>query len=98
MTNTCICCGAEIPEGYMICKACYDREIIGPASRRESAKYEAVEEALLTLKARLNYDIQKYEKDNIDYSYRTGAIAFKIEACMVIDELLNEYRRKRNDE
>ena len=109
MTNTCVCCGAEIPEGPMVCQACIDKAIpqcrdaarevfnsLVPPKKKE-AEYEAVEEALLTLKARLIYDIQKYEKDCINYDYRTGAIAFKIEACMVIDDLLNEYRRKRND-
>lgn len=92
MTNTCMCCGAEIPEGYMICKACYDREIVGPASRRKSAKSEAVEEALLTLKARLNYDIQKYSDSTIDYAFKLGVEKFKLDVDMTIDEMIHQYR------
>lgn len=33
MDNTCVCCGAVIPEGRMICWACENRQGVSPERR-----------------------------------------------------------------
>ena len=33
MDNTCVCCGAVIPEGRMVCWACENRQGVSPERR-----------------------------------------------------------------
>lgn len=60
MDNTCVCCGAEIPEGRQVCKACEEgfiaqnqealRKIGDIAAQIGNAMLESVETAIEALK------------------------------------------------
>lgn len=43
MNNTCVCCGAIIPEGRQVCPVCADKAMSGKLSRAEIRRWQRVQ-------------------------------------------------------
>lgn len=74
MTDTCVCCGAPVPEGRMVCWACWDkrmskeaRPVVPKKYRKRPVTVEAIQWTGNNYK-----DVRRFAGNSVSPFYRTG--------------------------
>ena len=98
--NRCVCCGAVIPEGTMVCPSCLDKSLGLDVKTKprwiniDDIRNEAVEEFVQTLKDRIRDVVMPKFECTDDPEYRIGADMCRLDIEIEIAKLLREFKEK----
>ena len=95
MNNTCVCCGAPVPEGWMVCPQCEyanDRAVPG---RKENEMEDGIQAQVASLEARFKsntHRINDLEADNKALHQLATSVEVLATKQETIEENVNEIK------